>query len=49
MLYNKNMRVKFYKGQLGSEAPTEELELLDTFELDDLKEQHESAIKQAEA
>jgi hypothetical protein len=49
MIYNKNMRVKFYKGALGSEAPTEELELLDTFELDDLKDQYESAFKSAEA
>ena len=45
MTYNKNMRVKFYKGALGSEAPTEELEWLDTFELDDLKEQYEAAGK----
>ena len=45
MIYNKNMRVKFYKGALGSEAPTEELELLDTFEIDDLKDQYEAAVK----
>jgi len=45
MSYNKNMRIKFYKGSLGSEAAVEELELLDTFELNDLKEMYESAIK----
>lgn len=49
MSYNKNMRIKFYKGSLGSEAAVEELELLDTFELNDLKEMYESAIKSQEA
>lgn len=49
MVYNKNMRVKFYRSPLGSEVPIEEQELLDTFELDDLKEQYESAVKHQEA
>ena len=37
MGYDKNMRVKFYKAPVGSELPVAELELLDTFELNDLK------------
>lgn len=49
MVYNKNMRVKFYRAPLGSEVPLEEQELLDTFELDDLKDQYESAVKHQEA
>ena len=49
MVYNKNMRVKFYRAPLGSEVPIEEQELLDTFELDDLKDQYESAVKHQEA
>jgi hypothetical protein len=49
MSYNKNMRVKFYKAPIGSDQKVEELELLDTFELTDLKEQFESAVKYQEA
>merc|ERR1719498_820041 len=45
MSYNKNMRIKFYKVPVGSELPTEELELLESFELDDLKEQYEAELK----
>lgn len=49
MSYNKNMRVKFYKAPIGSDQKVEELELLDTFEFSDLKEQYESAVKYQEA
>lgn len=45
MSYNKNMRVKFYKSPLGSDEETANLELLDTYEFNDLKDQYESAIK----
>ena len=45
MNYDKNMRIKFYKAPVGSETKTEELELLDTFELDDLKEQYDAELK----
>lgn len=45
MSYDKNMRLKFFKAPLGSEAPTSELELLDTFELTDLKSQYAAEIK----
>jgi len=49
MSYNKNMRVKFYKAPIGSDQKVEELELLDTFEFSDLKEQYESAVKYQDA
>ena len=45
MNYDKNMRIKFYKAPVGAETKTEELELLDTFELDDLKEQYDAELK----
>ena len=45
MSYDKNMRLKFYKAPIGSEAATSELELLDTFELNDLKSQYEAEVK----
>lgn len=45
MSYDKNMRVKFYKAPIGTELKTEELELLDTFEFTDLKEQYDAAVK----
>ena len=37
MGYDKNMRVKFYKAPVGSDLKIEELELLDTFEINDVK------------
>lgn len=45
MSYDKNMRIKFYKAPIGTEMKTEELELLNTFELTDLKEQYDAALK----
>ena len=48
MSYNKNMRVKFYKSPIESDEETANLELLDTFEFNDLKDQYESAIKYQE-
>lgn len=45
MSYNKNMRLKFYKAPIGSEVATSELELLDSFELNDLKSQYDSEVK----
>ena len=47
MNYDKNMRIKFYKAPIGAaeDTKTEELELLDTFELDDLKEQYDAELK----
>jgi len=48
MSYDKNMRIKFYKAPAGSDQPVEELELLDTFELSDLKEQFAMELKAAE-
>ena len=38
MSYNKNMRVKFYKSPIESDEETANLELLDTFEFNDLKD-----------
>lgn len=49
MSYNRNMRVKFYKAPVGSEEKTEDLVLLDTFELSDLKQQYEDQVKWLEA
>lgn len=48
MNYNKNMRVKFYRAEIGSELKTEELELLDTYEFSDLKDMYESSVKYQE-
>lgn len=45
MAYDKNMRIKFYKAPKGSDLNVEELELLDTFEIDDVKSQFEAEIK----
>jgi len=45
MSYDKNMRVKFFKAPTGTEQKTEDLELLDTFELSDLKSQYDAAVK----
>jgi len=45
MSYDKNMRLKFYKAPIGSEAPVSELELLDTYELNDLKSQYAAELK----
>lgn len=45
MSYDKNMRLKFYKAPVGSELPIAELELLDTYELTDLKAQYDAELK----
>jgi hypothetical protein len=39
MSYDKNMRLKFYKAPIGGDdLNIDDLELLDTFEIDDIKE-----------
>jgi len=46
MNYNKNMRIQLYKMLNGDSSEDQDLELLDTFTLEDVKDQFEAELSQ---